>query len=97
MDEQRLTFGLGLREAERAVVRGAVDQAVDRAGGVEAAEQVGLVAAVPAGNLVVVLGEELVFAFEVAGEIEVAVTQRGEFLGQALEMPGCSGGSMVTA
>jgi hypothetical protein len=97
VDEQRLALGLGLREAEGAVVRSAVDQLVDRAVGVEAVEKIGFVAAVPAGNLGVVLGGELAFAGEVAGEIEVAVTQRGEFLGQALEMPGCSGGSMVTA
>ena len=88
VDEQRLALGPGLCEAEGAVVRGAVDQAVDRAAGVEAAEEIGLVAAVPAGDLVVVLGEELVFAFEVAGEIEVAMAQGGEFLGQTLEMPG---------
>ena len=88
MDEQCLTLGLGLYEAEGAVVRGAVDQEIDRAGRVEAAEEIGLVAAVPAGDLVVILGEELVFAFEVAGEVEVAVAQGGEFLGQAFEMPG---------
>jgi hypothetical protein len=57
VDEQRLALGLGLCEAEGTVVRGAVDQAVDRAGGIETAEEIGLVAAVPAGNLVVVLGE----------------------------------------
>jgi len=97
VDEQRLALGLRLHEAEGAVVRGAVDQLVDRAGGVEAAEDIGFVAAVRAGNLGMILGEKLIFAGEVAGEIEVAVTQRGEFLSQPFEMPGCSGSSMVTA
>ena len=88
VDEQRLARGPGLREAEGTIVRGAVDQAIDRAGGVEAAEEIGLVAVVPAGDLGAVLGEELLFLFQVAGEIEVAVAQRREFLAQAFEMPG---------